>query len=88
MLSSDTTPVHPAMREAFGGTFIMNSDYDYNRGMKTIAQGHADAISYGRPFISNPNLPKVFRDGKEPAPGNPETYYTLGAHGYTDYPEI
>lgn len=56
--------------------------------MEVLNAGEADAISYGRPFISNPNLPKVFKEGKTPAPGNPKTYYTLGAEGYTDYPEI
>lgn len=88
MLSSDTAQVHPQMREAFGGTFIMNSDFDQKRAEDTVAQGNADAISFGRLFISNPNLPKVFREGKQPDPGNPKTYYTLGAEGYTDYPDI
>lgn len=88
MLSSDSDQVHPAMKKTFGGTFIMNSDYDCERGQKALANGEADAISYGRPFISNPNLPELFKAGKNPAPSNPKTYYNRGPEGYTDYPAV
>ncbi|MGJ7582201.1 alkene reductase [Variovorax sp. RHLX14] len=88
MLSSDTEQVHPAMREAFGGTFIMNSDFDFERGQDILQKGEADAVSYGRPFISTPNLPEAFKAGKKVAPGNPKTYYGLGAEGYIDYPAV
>lgn len=76
------------MRQAFSKTFIMNSDFDCERGNKALADRTADAISYGRPYISNPNLPKVFREGKEPAPVDMRTLYQHGAGGYTDYPEV
>lgn len=76
------------MHKAFTKTFIMNSDFDYERGNKTVEKGLADAISYGRPYISNPNLPKLFREGKQPAPVNQKTVYQHGPEGYTDYPEI
>jgi len=87
MLSSDTDQVHPSMRSAFGGTFVMNSDFDGERAERVVSEGEADAVSFGRLFISNPNLPKVLHEGRTPDPGNPKTYYTLGAEGYTDYPE-
>lgn len=88
MLSSDTGQVHPAMREAFAGTFVMNSDFDYQRGTDALAKGEADAISYGRPYIGNPNLPKVFSEGKEPVEANPKTFYSTGPEGYIDYSEL
>ena len=50
--------------------------------------GNADAISYGKLFISNPDLPARLKTG---APLNalvPETIYTPDATGYTDYPAL
>ncbi|UST52423.1 alkene reductase (plasmid) [Comamonadaceae bacterium OTU4NAUVB1] len=88
MLSSDTEQVHPTMQKAFGGTFIMNGDFDLERGQKAVQEGEAHAVSFGRLFISTPNLPEVLKAGKEPAPSNPKTYYSLGAEGYTDYPAL
>lgn len=88
MLKSDTDQIHPAMRNAFSKTFIMNSDYDFERGNKALLDNEADAISYGRLFISNPNLPKVFKEGKTPVEVDYKTTYSQGPKGYTDYPEI
>lgn len=86
MLSSETEQVHPAMHKAFGGTFFINGDFDLEREQRAVQEGEADAVSYGRPFISTPNLPEVFKAGKEPASKHPKTYYSLGAEGYIDYP--
>lgn len=51
-----------------------------------LASGLADAISFGRPYISNPDLAERLRDGAEIAPDNFRTWYSPGAEGYTDYP--
>src|ERR1700722_16199447 len=56
-------PVAPLMRAAFKGPFVLNSDYDYRKGQAALDAGKADAISFGRPFISNPDLPKRFATG-------------------------
>lgn len=66
MLSSNTAQIHPLMKEVFDGLFIMNSDFDFKRGEDCLSTHQADAISYGRPFISNPNLPAVFHKGLSP----------------------
>lgn len=91
MLPPDTVQMHSSMRQVFDGVFIMNSDFDLERAETTLAEGEADAVSFGRPFISNPNLPEVFKQGRKPAPSNVETYYRKGgshpAVGYVDYPE-
>ena len=50
------------MRAAFKGPFVLNSDYDYAKGQAALDAGKADAISFGRPFISNPDLPEAFRE--------------------------
>ncbi|MGP7795647.1 alkene reductase [Sphingomonas sp. CLY1604] len=88
MLQSDSPQVHPSMREVFHNPFIINGSFDYASGMEALSNGDADAVSYGRPFISNPNLPKVFKEGKKPAEDDMKTWYSRGPKGYTDYPEL
>ena len=51
-----------------------------------IAEGHADAIAFGRIFISNPDLPRRLRYGFPLTPYNRATFYGGEAAGYTDYP--
>lgn len=85
-LPSETAPVAPAIRAAFGGPVVLNSDYDGPRGAAALAAGEADAITYGRPFIANPDLPERIRAGAALAQPDPATFYTQGAAGYVDYP--
>jgi N-ethylmaleimide reductase len=51
-----------------------------------IVQGYADAIAFGRIFISNPDLPRRLREGFPITPYNRATFYGGDASGYTDYP--
>src|SRR5882724_4115857 len=51
-----------------------------------IAAGHADAVAFGRIFISNPDLPRRLRHGFPLTPYNRATFYGGEATGYTDYP--
>lgn len=81
-------PIAPAMREAFKGAFILNSDFDRAGGQAVLDAGIADAISFGRPFIANPDLPRRFEQDLALAKGNPATYYSQGPEGYVDYPAV
>lgn len=74
------------MRKLFKGTYMLNQNYDYRTGTNAIQAGHADLISYGRSYISNPDLVARFRDGKPLSPLDPKTLYQGGKQGYTDYP--
>jgi N-ethylmaleimide reductase len=47
-----------------------------------------DAVAFGRAFIANPDLPQRIAMGASLNEANPETYYTPGAVGYTDYPAL
>ncbi|MDR7060272.1 MULTISPECIES: alkene reductase [unclassified Sphingopyxis] len=78
----------PAIRRAFRGPLILNSDYDVPAAEADIARGVADAVSFGRPFIGNPDLVERIRSGAGWAPDNPKTWYSPGAEGYTDYPAL
>ena len=46
----------------------------------------ADAISFGRPFIANPDLVARLRTGTALNPWDVRTFYSQGPEGYTDYP--
>lgn len=75
------------MRQAFGGVFILNGGYDAAAGTAALASGDADLIAYGKPFISNPDLVRRYREGLPISPQHSGTFYTEGAKGYTDYPK-
>jgi 2,4-dienoyl-CoA reductase-like NADH-dependent reductase (Old Yellow Enzyme family) len=75
-------------REVFHGPLIGNCGYTQVTAEKAIAAGSADLISFGRPFISNPDLVERFRNEwplAEPAPMSDWNSPT-GAKGYTDFP--
>jgi len=82
---AERSPVAPLMRAAFKGPFILNSDYDDRKAQAALDAHKADAISFGRPFISNPDLPKRFANGLALAPDDKETWYIGGATGYATY---
>ena len=84
---SDVPPVAPAIRKVFPAPLILNSDFDRERARSAIEAEQADAISFGRPFISNPDLPARLLDRSELAPDVMATWYSQGPEGYTDYPE-
>ena len=72
----------------FHGPLVGNCGYTKETAEKAIAEGHADLISFGRPFISNPDLVERFSNGwplAEPAPMSDWSSPT-GAKGYTDFP--
>lgn len=81
-------PVGPAIREAFSGAYIVNQALTKDSGEEAINSGLADAASYGREFISNPDLPKRFALDAPLNPPNPATFYAVGPEGYTDYPAL
>ena len=86
--SIPTAPVSPAMRPCYSGKILLNSDYDGPSARARMAEGIADAISIGRPFISNPDLVRRIATGAPLAPGDISTFYSGDARGYIDYPTL
>jgi len=86
--SEDRGPERTAlkMRKTYAGTYMLNQNYDFRTGTEAIKAGHADLISYGRHYISNPDLVERFRTGTPLSPLDPATLYRGGEEGYTDYP--
>jgi 2,4-dienoyl-CoA reductase-like NADH-dependent reductase (Old Yellow Enzyme family) len=85
---SDRPAVAPLIRKAFKGVLVLNSDYDLASGQAALAEGGADAITYGRKFIANPDLPRRFAEHLPINQDNPRTWYSQGAEGYTTYPTV
>lgn len=74
------------IKKAFGGVYIANEKFTKESAEKEIESGLADAVSFGVPFISNPDLPRRFKENLPLNETNFSTVYAEGAVGYTDYP--
>jgi 2,4-dienoyl-CoA reductase-like NADH-dependent reductase (Old Yellow Enzyme family) len=85
--SLDEPRLGPALKAAFGGVYIVNEKLTQQSAQQLLDRGDADAIAWGQLFIANPDLPRRFKANAPLNAPNPETYYTPGAVGYTDYPE-
>ncbi len=72
----------------YKGTMIINSGFNSERGNRVIVEGYADAVAFGKPFISNPDLVERIASDAGWAEWNEQTFYTPGPHGYTDYPRL
>lgn len=82
-------PEHPVMvplRAAFPGAIIQNGSFDATSAHAFIAAGQADAISFGRPYIANPDLVRRIREGLPLAAADFDYAYVGDERGYTDYP--
>ena len=74
------------VRDAFDGVYIGNGSYDAARARDAIESGRADAISFGRPFIANPDLPQRLAGALPLNTPLPEFFYGGDERGYNDYP--
>ena len=75
-----------AIRDAFGGPYMANGAYDLAKAARAIGQGRADLVSFGVPFIANPDLPERLASGAPLAEADQATFYGGNEKGYTDYP--
>ena len=81
---------YEALRKLYSGVWMLNNGYDKAMANEAIASGKGDLVSFGRLMITNPDLPRRF---KENAPLNElfkdaPLYGGVGPHGYTDYPAL
>lgn len=75
-------------REIFNGPLIASGGFTKTSAEALIAAGDADAVAFGRTFISNPDLVYRLSINAPLAPYNRATFYGGGAEGYTDYPAL
>lgn len=78
--------IKQAMAERFGGPVIRCGGYDAARAQADLDAGRATLIAVGRDFLANPDLPARWRQGAALNPPDPDSFYTPGEKGYTDYP--
>lgn len=79
---------HPIIRPKYDGIYLAGVGFDKERGERTLAEGGADAIVYGKLFLANPDLPERFRRDAPLNEWDESTFYTPGEKGYTDYPTL
>jgi N-ethylmaleimide reductase len=72
-------------RPIWSGVLISAGGFTGETAEAAIAAGHADAIAFGRIFISNPDLPRRLKHGYPLTPYNRATFYGGEETGYTDY---
>lgn len=72
-------------REIYKGTFMINGGFLKESANKALEENLADLISFGVPFIANPDLVQRFAVDAPLNNPDPETFYTPGAKGYSDY---
>ena len=73
-------------RAHFGDRLILNDGFDAISAEASIETGAAQAVSFARHFIGNPDLVRRIRQGLPLARFDRKTLYTPGAAGYNDYP--
>lgn len=73
------------VRENWSGNLIANNGLKPDSAADLLGSGHAQAASFGRYFISNPDLVARIRQGAELARVDRTFLYTGEARGYTDY---
>jgi N-ethylmaleimide reductase len=81
-------PFVQSIRAAFSGALMLSSTYTREQAEAELASGHADLIALGRPFIANPDLVERFVSGAALNTADCSTFYSSGAEGYIDYPEL
>jgi N-ethylmaleimide reductase len=76
------------IRDHYQGTLMVCGGYDLLRADMALAEGRADLIAFGRPFIANPDLPERLRRNAPLNEPDPNTFYGGGVPGYVDYPSL
>lgn len=87
---TDVPQQDPVFREHYSGPLILNSDYSAEEAAADVASDRCDAVSFGRPYISNPDLEKRIAVGAKFNPNKdvPKSWYFPIPEGYIDYPTL
>ena len=84
--------ISPELKKRIGGVLIANEGFNRETAQQVVAAGEADAVSFGKDFIANPDLPRRLQLNLPLNPYHSETFYGYGQQdqrvGYTDYPSM
>ncbi|MFJ3820077.1 alkene reductase [Streptomyces nodosus] len=86
--TDDTLTAFTRYRSHYRGAVVANLGFTQESANDLLERNLADAVSFGTPFIANPDLVDRFAHGHPLAAGNRDTYYAGGEEGYTDYPAM
>lgn len=74
-------------RKVWNGTLMGNCGYTKQTAESAIRDRLADLISFGRPYISNPDFVERFaNDWPLNPPADQKIWYSFDEEGYTDFP--
>ena len=76
-----------ALGKIFKGPIVSAGGFEPSTAAEAVSLGVSAAVTFGRHFISNPDLPLRIREGLPLAEYDRKTFYTFDAKGYTDYPK-
>jgi N-ethylmaleimide reductase len=74
------------LRTVWKNASMVNGGYDRERAEEVLVGEGADFVSFGRPFISNPDLPVRLEKRAPLNQSDRATFYGGDERGYTDYP--
>ncbi len=74
------------LKQAFGGVYIVNEKFSKETAEAVISAGEADAVAFGKTYISNPDLVPRLQAGAPLNEWDASTFYAGAEKGYTDYP--
>jgi N-ethylmaleimide reductase len=74
------------LRKIFKGRIISAGGFEPDTAEAILDQGDADAVAFGRHFVSNPDLPLRIKENLPLTDYDRNTFYTFDSRGYTDYP--
>lgn len=77
------------LRKIYTGRLVINGNYSAESAEEALARSKADAVSFGRPFIPNPDLAERFaKSAPLSSLDDPTLMYGGGDQGYIDYPVL
>ncbi len=88
MFTGETNINYRQIKDHFDGLYMANCAYTLDRARQALEQGNADLVSFGKPYIANPDLVQRFMANAELATPDQATFYGGDEHGYTDYPSL
>jgi N-ethylmaleimide reductase len=87
-LPEGAEPLASTLHRRFRGAFMLNGGFTKALANAVIQAGGADLVSFGVPFLANPDLPERFRLDAPLNTPDQASFYGGGVRGYTDYPAL
>lgn len=85
-MGDDCPGTLPMLRRHFSGPIIANNMLQADSARAILSEGRAEAVSFGRAFIANPDLPYRIANDLPLAKPRYHLLYQGEAEGYIDYP--